>query len=113
LPANSSKQGVEPLQKPLDSSTKERQAQVHADKKLQGLLRQAAFAFTQAVAYAQLFAPGSVQLTMAYDDLYEFLKKLNQQELGDFYRYEQAARSSFRIEEMKAGELWRCGRVLA
>lgn len=84
-----------------DSLTKERQAQVHQDNKLQGFLRQTAFAFTQAVAYAQLFAPGSVQLTMAYDDLYEFLKKLNQQELSDFYRYEEVARSSFRIKEMK------------
>ncbi|MBK7917532.1 MAG: hypothetical protein IPJ94_14995 [Chloroflexi bacterium] len=64
-------------------------------------MRQAAFAFIQAVAYAQLFAHGSVQLTMAYDDLYEFLIKLNQQELSDFYRYEQASRSSFRINEMK------------
>jgi tetratricopeptide (TPR) repeat protein len=84
-----------------DSSTKKRQALVHEDKELQGLLRRAAFAFTQAVAYAQLFAPGSVQLTMAYDELYEFLKKLNQQELSDFYCYEQVACSSFKIREMK------------
>jgi len=95
------RQGAEALTEALpDTSTKMRQARVHQDKRLQGFLRQAAFAFTQAVAYAQLFAPGSVQLTMAYDDLYEFLIKLNQQELSDFYRYEQAARSSFRIAEM-------------
>lgn len=95
-------QGVEALTEALpDSSIKEKQAQVHDDKELQEFLRQVAFAFTQAVAYAQLFAPGSFQLTMAYDDLYDFLKKLNQQELSDFYRYEEIARSNFRIEEMK------------
>jgi len=93
---------VETLQKQLsDLSTTQRQILVHTNEQLQEFLQQAAYAFTQAVAYAQLFAPGSVELTMAYDHLYEFLKRLNQQELADFYRYEQAARTSFCIAEMK------------
>ena len=78
-----------------------RQQAVHEDETLQDVLRQSAIAFTQAVAYAQLFAPGSVQLSMAYDVLYEFLKNLNRQELADFYRYEQAAPIAFRVSEMK------------
>lgn len=78
-----------------------RQQAVHQNEALQDVLRQAAVAFTQAVAYAQLFAPGSTQLTMAYDHLYEFLKKLNKQEMSDFYHYEQMTHERFRIGEMK------------
>ncbi len=101
IAGNLFRQGVEALANDQPHlSTKERQIQIHTNKNLQDHLRQSAFAFTQAVVYAQLFAPGSVQLTIAYDNLYEFLKKLNRQELVDFYRYEQEARSSFLIAEI-------------
>jgi tetratricopeptide (TPR) repeat protein len=95
-------QGTEVLaqEEPL-LSRQERQKKVHEDQGLQVFLQRAAIAFTKAVAYAQLFAPGSVQLTMVYDDLYEFLKKLNRQELADFYKYEQTACNALRTKEMR------------
>lgn len=81
-------------------SRQERQQIVHNNTQLDAYLGQAADAFVQAAGYAQLFAPTSSQLSIVYDDLYEFLKKMNQMELADFYRYEQKAREQYRIEEM-------------
>lgn len=81
-------------------SRAERQKLVHDDPLLDSYLEKAADAYVQAAAYAQLFAPTSIQLSIVYDDLYDFLKKMNQTEMSDFYRYEQQARKRYRIAEM-------------
>lgn len=78
----------------------ERQKLVHNDSRLNSYLEKAADAYVQAAAYAQLFAPTSIQLSIVYDDLYDFLKKMNQMEMSDFYRYEQQARERYRITEL-------------
>lgn len=81
-------------------SRSERQRLVHNDPQLNIYLEKSASSYVQAAAYAQLFAPTSIQLSIVYDDLYDFLKKMNQTEMSDFYRYEQQAREQYRIGEM-------------
>lgn len=81
-------------------SRAERQKLVHDNPDLCAYLEEAAGAYIQAAAYAQLFAPTSIQLSIVYDDLYDFLKKMNQIEMNDFYRYERQARERYRITEM-------------
>lgn len=81
-------------------SRAERQQMAHLDSQLNDYLNKTADAYVQAAAYAQLFAPTSIQLSIVYDDLYDFLKKMNQMEMSDFYRYEQQARERYRIGEM-------------
>lgn len=67
---------------------------------LNSYLESAAYDYTLALAYAQLFAPGSAPLAAAYDSLYDFLRKLNLQELSTFYRYESQAHEAFAITEI-------------
>ena len=63
-------------------------------------LKSAARDYTLALAYAQMFAPGSAPLTAAYDSLYDFLKTLDLRELSMFYRYERAAHAAYGIKEV-------------
>ena len=74
---------------------------VRLTSELDAHLKEAAYAYVQAAAYAQLYAPSSIQLTIVYDDLYDFLKKMNDTEMGSFYHYEQEARQRYRIAEME------------
>lgn len=93
--------GTEEIARANPDSTKEdRQKLVHRDQALQSYLRQAAKAYTLSLAYAQLFAPGSAPLTTAYDDLYEYLKKLNKTEMMDFYRYEREFHRIYQIGKL-------------
>ncbi len=80
---------------------RERQEMVRQNAELNAFLQEAADAYVQAAAYAQLYAPSSIQLTIVYDDLYDFLKKMNQVEISSFYEYEQEARQRYRIPEME------------
>lgn len=77
-----------------------RQDLVRLDPVLDAYLKMAADAYVQATAYTQLYAPSSIQLTIVYDDLYDFLKKMNDTEMNSFYDYEQEARQRYRIAEM-------------
>ena len=96
------RQGVESLAaEHMNLPQQERWERVRKNDELQALLRRAAESYTLALAYAQLFAPGSSALTAAYDDLYDFLKKLNAVEMVDFYRYEREYRKSYRVTKLK------------
>jgi hypothetical protein len=79
---------------------RQRWERVRKNDELQAHLKRAAESYTLSLAYAQLFAPGSSALTTAYDDLYNFLKKLNAFEMVDFYRYEREYRKSYRVTKL-------------
>ncbi len=63
-------------------------------------LVQAADAYVQALGYAELFIPRSEALTMMYDVLYDYLKRMNSQELGMFYRAEREATQKYGIRQI-------------
>lgn len=81
-------------------SRKRRSNLVEGNPALQALLKEAATNYTLAVAYAQLFAPGSAPLSSAYDSLYSKLRKLNPFELSSFFTYAEEARSSYRADKL-------------
>lgn len=89
-----------------EGQTKETRIQlVHADPTTQAQLQKAAEAYVQALGYAQLFTPRSPALTVIYDALYSYLKKLNVVELMDFYRHERTAYQAYRVAEIEIENL--------
>ena len=80
---------------------KVRQKAVHSDREAQDWLRSAAEAFVQALCYAELLSPRSPALTIAYNQLYSYLKEFNVTELEDFWRYGRAARRMYQVNKIK------------
>lgn len=78
-----------------------RRATVHADSQAQDILRTAAEHFVCCLSYAQIFSPRSSSLIIAYDNVYEYLKIFNAQELDDFAQYVQEARAQYRSAALK------------
>ncbi len=78
----------------------ERQQIVHNDEKLQSYLKAAAEHYAKGLGYAKSFAPRSAAVTFVLGPLYNFLKKLNAQEMSDFYLYKREAHSKYLLDEI-------------
>jgi hypothetical protein len=85
-----------------DLTLVERHELVRQDTTAQALLQQAADAYVQALGYAELYSSRSAALTVIYDQLYDFLKRLNSSEFQAFYQYEAEATEKYRIGEIKS-----------
>jgi hypothetical protein len=78
---------------------------VSQDAEASQRLREAAEAFTLALAYAQLYAPRSGALITAYNNLYGYLKKFSVVAMIDFTKYQQEAQEKYRVTEIKTKNL--------
>jgi tetratricopeptide (TPR) repeat protein len=89
------------LEFPGDERRESRQEHVHDDPVAQQCLERIAECYTLGTAYAQLYSPRSSALSMLYDRLYDFLKKLNGRELDDFHHYVIRQRNRYPSEQIK------------
>jgi hypothetical protein len=87
------------------SAKPERTTAIHQDAEAQQRLAKAADAFVQALAYNKLYSIRSPAIPVIFNMLYGYLKGFNQTELQDFYRYQDEARSRYRVEEIKPIDL--------
>jgi len=95
---------IEAIKESEDTKEKRREL-TQKDKTVQGYLKDAAEAYVLALAYAQLLSPRSTDLVVIYDALYGYLKGFNLGELGNFHRYESAARKRFQTAKIKLVDL--------
>ncbi len=75
----------------------ERRRLVKNDQGANDFLRTGAEQYSLAIAYASIFSPRSSVLSVAYDSLYDYLKKFNEDELEQFYKYEREARKKYNL----------------
>lgn len=87
------------------SDRQARIAAVHQDQTAQQSLRQAAEAFVLALGYNELYSVRSPYIPVAFDALYDYLKKFNRIELRDFYQYQRTARDNYRIAKIEPVDL--------
>lgn len=76
------------------------QSAMHADSPAQQALRSAADNFVRCLSYAQIFSPRSSALSVAYDNIYEYLTSFDAQEVDDFARYELESRKLYRVDDL-------------
>ncbi|HUM69469.1 MAG TPA: tetratricopeptide repeat protein, partial [Chloroflexota bacterium] len=70
-------------------------------KQKEEFLAKAADAYVQALGYAELFIPRSDSLVIMYDVLYDYLKRMNRQELQLFYRVEREASQKYNVRQIE------------
>lgn len=97
---------VEGIEKNLKTSEpalsrQEKHQVVAQDDDAQVQLRAAAEAYVLGASYAQLYSPRSGALSIAFDALYDYLKRFNPTELTFFARYAHAARDFYGIQDIK------------
>lgn len=78
---------------------------VRMDAEANQNLRAAAEAFVLSLGYAQLFSADSSGIGIAFDQLYNYLKKFNVVEMELFYKYQHQARQDYRVTEIKPENL--------
>ncbi len=67
--------------------TEQRHEAIHKDGEAQQNLQAAALAWSLAIGYAHILAPGGRMIDFQLDDLYLLLKSFNHRELDDFHQY--------------------------
>jgi len=85
----------------IEPDRKKRQEKFRTDDYLQGLFKRATEQYVLAVTYGLLYAPGSATLTNTYNWLYNYLKKLNYQELSKFYQYKIEIEDLYQIDKIQ------------
>ncbi len=79
---------------------RKRLQKAQADEELQKQLHKAAEKYVLSLSYAQLFSPRTPVLSVIYNQLYQYLKLLNPQEMRWFYQHEAELREKYRIRAL-------------
>lgn len=95
---------VQEIQSINRDETKGHQA-ARLDPQVNQHIQTAAEAFVLSLAYALLFSPRAPNIGISFDNLYEYLKIFNNDEMELFYKYQHEARQHYRISEIKPENL--------
>ncbi len=78
-----------------------RQRVIHQDQATANLLQEAAEAFVLALGYSKLYSVRSPVFSVTLNALYNYLRKFNETEMADFYRYQRIARKVYNISDIQ------------
>jgi hypothetical protein len=90
---------------PNDLSRSQRHTRILENPVVRNHLNRAATNYVLAISYAQLFSPRSGALSAIYDQLYNFLKGFNDQELKLFDDFQKEERERYRLDRLVLEDL--------